>query len=272
MINNWFASIFTEILKFFLSLFGSLASALDENVSLIDTWYNVFVALVGVLIVAVVLVRIFSALLSEGERASGIYGMEPTISIIIMDVVRACGAIPVMVFAQGLLQNKIIFPIIRWLFDEQALFSAETITDITSFGGIQIGGFVLILFILFFAIVLGVFFFKMCIFYANLAFFTLATPFVAMSMVTENYDYFQTWWRKLLYMNLSLLAQVMSLTMTVWAFNNLGDSLQGFMLIIGGGVLVMRAPAIIEDFWSSSGTTNKAMRGAVALMRHAFSK
>jgi len=271
-INSWFTDIFTDMLNFFLGLFGSLIDSLSENVELVETWYTIFVAMVGVLIVAVVMVRIFFTLLSEGERASGIYGMEPTISIILMDSIKACGAIPVMVFAQGLLQDQIIFPIVKWLFDEQSMFSAETITDMGEVGGVILSGFSLILFILFFAVVLGVFFFKMCKFYANLVFFTLGTPFVAMTMVTEDFNLFPTWWRKLLYMNLSLVAQVMSLTMMVWAITRPDITIQYFLLAIGSGILVMSAPALIKDFWSSSGTSRKAMQGMSMMIRKAVSR
>ena len=270
--TNWFTQALTEALEFFLGLFGSLIDSVSNSVELIETWYSVFVAMVGVLIVAVVMVRIFFAVLSEGERASGIYGMEPTISILLMDSIKACGAIPVMVFAQGFLQDRVIFPIVKWLFDEESMFSAETITRTENVGGVNLTGFSLTLFVLFFSIVLGVFFFKMCKFYANLAFFTLGTPFVAMSMVTEDFNLFPTWWRKLLYMNISLVAQVISLAMMVWAVSRMNGAIQYFMLAIGSGSLVMGAPALIEDFWSSSGTSRKAMHGISMIVRRAIAK
>ena len=259
-INDWLTDVLTDCMGFFINLFNEVIGLLTENIDLVGTWYVLFVSICGILLVCIVLYRILSSIWSEA------YSSEVAVSHIILDAIKASAAIPVMTFAQTFLQGSIIFPLLNYLFNKQSMFTADAITGVSKIGDIELTGFVFVLFLLFFAVVLGVFFVKMCIYYAEMVFFTLAVPGAAISIVTENFDFSQTWWRKLLYLNLSLLAQVLSLTLMVFGVTHLSDGFLYFMLAVGSGVLLMRAPSVIEDFWSSTGTTRKFSTGMTHLL------
>lgn len=269
-ITDWLTDSLIDILNFYLEGCSSAVAVVSIRIPLVDEMYSVFVGLCGILLVCIVLFRIFTSIIGEAERSSGTYGMEPTISIIIIDTIKSGAAIPIMVFIQGLLHYRIIYPLTSYLFSEQSGLTAEVIKNTSKVGGILLSGFTFVLFLLFFSIVFLVFFIKMSKFYVELAFFTLATPIAAISIATTSFDFSQTWWRKLLYLNLSLLSQVLCLTLMIYAFNRITDSIMMLMLLIGSGALIFKAPSVIEDFFSSSGSAKKAGAAVVTAAKIAM--
>lgn len=123
------------------------------------------------------------------------------------------------------------------------------------------------MFLLFFAVVLGAFFIKMSLFYVELAFFTIATPVVAMSVATENSSFLPTWWRQLIAINLSLVAQMICFALMLKGVVNLPSGILYFMLTIGAGILLLRGPALIHSLFQTSGVGKKVMQGAGSLAR-----
>jgi len=268
LINNWLTDTFTSILGFFVDLFGKVLGVISTNLDIIDTYYLIFVTLSSVVMITLILVRIVSSLLNESVENRS----DAVVARIVLDVLKSCAALPIMLFVQGFLQNNIIFPLLNWLFSEQVNFSAASVTGTAMLVGIEISGILLILYIIFFVVVLGFFFFKMCQYYANMVFFTLSSPFIAITGVTEDFNMIQTWWRKLIYLNICLVAQVLSLTLVLWAASQPAISILYLMMIIGFGIMIIKPPAVLEDMWQSSGTLKKGMQGLssgirVAMMR-----
>jgi len=255
-INAWLTDILSECIQLFVKLFNEIIGLNTDDIGLIGIIYALFVSLCGVFLLCIVLYRVLTAILSEAE------GSEVAISRIIIDTFKSSAAIPIMTFAQGVLQNGIIFPLIKYLFNKQGGFAAEAITGVSKVSGIELTGFTLVLFLLFFTIVFGFFFFKMCKFYAEMVQFNLATPIAAVSIATENFDYSQTWWKKLVYINISILSQVISLTLMIFCITRMADSFIFFMFAIGSGALVLGSPKVVEDLWSSTGTTKRGLHGA----------
>lgn len=265
-INKWLSDILADCIKLFISLFNEIIGLLTEELSIIGVWYILFVSICGILLLCIVIYRILTSIWSEA------YGSEVAISHIILDTIKASASIPIMVFAQTFLQASIIFPLLSYFFKEQGMFAADAITGVSEVGGIVLSGFVFVLFVLFFTIVLGCFFIKMCRFYADMILFTLAVPVAAISIVTENFDFSQTWWRKLLYLNISLLAQVLCLTVMIFGVLHLSDGFIYFMAAIGFGILVIVPPSVVEDFWTSSGTSKKFSKGMMHALMRKFAK
>lgn len=176
-INEWLTESFKSMIGFFIDLFKGMVTAMETELPQVHTYYLLFISLCGILIVAVVGVRIFAAIVQEGERASGIYG------------------------------------------------------------------------------------------HVELAFFTIATPVVAMSVATENSSFLPTWWRQLIAINLSLVAQMICFALMLKGVVNLPSGILYFMLTIGAGILLLRGPALIHSLFQTSGVGKKVMQGAGSLAR-----
>jgi len=248
MVNEWLLNCMKEFITFFVSLFSGLLDTLDSDIFVIDVWGVVFTGFAGMLLVCIVLFRVVSTVFNAA------YGSEVSAARIVLDTVKAGAAIPVMAVAQLILQSLIIFPLLKYFFSAQGSFTAEALTETTSVAGIELTGIVLVLFLLFFAVVLGVFFVKMSRFYVDIMFFNLAAPFVAISIASEQSDFAKSWWQSLLKLNLTLLSQVLSLTLLIIGITNLGSGLHYLMLCIGGGILVISPPMVLQELWASSGT------------------
>lgn len=271
-INDWLKDVFKAIMDFAVSGIKSILDQLNTSLPIIDKWYGVFLAFATSMVVVVVLARIIMTLISEADESTDV-----TWANIIMDAVKSAIAIPVFVFLQGFLQTRIILPLAKGMFDMSGKFSADAVYSTSKVTkNIAITGFMQILFLAFFAIVTVAFFIKMCIYFADMAFYNMSIPIVAMSIASESFDYSSTWWKKLVYYNISMLAQVLSLTVAIWCFTHIGTkwSFPAFMGAIGFGWLVLHTPHAIQDFWASTGITKGAgrsvMRGMGNIGRNMF--
>lgn len=264
-INEYFIDSCVEIIKFFIDLLKEIVKLIGRNIDIFDTYYNIFIAIASTSIVSVVLVRIISTLMDEASES-----VDQTWASIVIDSIKACASIPIMLFLQKwLLKICIIF--VNYLFDQNAKFTADAIKGtnsvfVSSSDKIQMTGFVTILFMLFFVVVLGFFFYKSSIFIVNMGYFHISIPLVAVSIATKNMDYSREWWQKLLYSNLTLVSQVLSLSLCIWGFTNLNKGLMSFIVCIGGGFLVMTPPFILDNLWTTTGMTKTGMSHAFRML------
>lgn len=266
-INEYLSNTFSSLVKFFIELLKGVVGTLSDNLDIANQYYNIFLACASSLMVCVVLVRIIATMLREADSSTDV-----TVSNIVMDTLKACVSIPIMLFLEEWLVNDVIIPLCNYIFDTNSDFTADAIKGTTEIAinakdRVQMTGFVTILFIFFFVIVLGFFFYKCSIFVVNLAFFHMAIPLVAVSIATENMDYSREWWQKLLYSNVTLVSQILCLTIMVYGFTHLSEGLLSFMMVLGGGALVLSPPFIVDSIWTTSGMTRPAMRGLGNMFR-----
>lgn len=263
-INDWIKSVFTGVMDGVTSWCKAIFDQIGQEEAVVKEWYAVFLAMATSLVVVVVLGRIVVTLLKEADESNDV-----TWANIVMDGIKSAAAIPVMVFLQGILIKQIVFPLGKYMFSANSQYAASTITGSKDIGGTLAIGVIMSLVLLgFFCIVTVAFFFKMCIYMADLAWFNLSIPFAAMSIATETWDYSSTWWKKLIYLNVSMLSQVLSMTLCVWGVTHwVSNGVGAFALSIGMGWMVLHTPKVIEDFWSSTGATKGGLTGAMRLMR-----
>ena len=93
-----------------------------------------------------------------------------------------------------------------------------------------------------------------------MGYFHIAVPIVAVSIATKNMDYSREWWQKLLYSNLTLISQVISLTVCIWGVTHLNKGLLAVIAMIGGGVLVISPPFVLDNLWTTSGMSKTGLR------------
>ncbi|BDE10958.1 MULTISPECIES: conjugal transfer protein TrbL family protein [Lactococcus] len=268
-IGNFLKSTMTGILKWIMSIMTGTVDLLDTNLSEIAKYYAIFLAFSGALVVAVVLARIITTMLKEADDTT-----DATWANIVMDSLKSAVSIPIMVFIQGFLVTAITVPLIKYIFDDTKGLSMKTINhaiDVSTGTDKGFGLGVPLLIIAFFLVVMVVFFVKIGVFVADLAFFNLAVPLVAVSIASENFEYASTWWKKLVYLNVSIITQTLSLALMVASLGLLDKGWGYLAFTIGFGFLVIKAPTIVQDLWQSTGlgkaTVNTSMRTLSMMMR-----
>ncbi|OIL25990.1 conjugal transfer protein TrbL family protein [Oenococcus oeni] len=264
-INEWLKGVFSGAMNGITSWCRAIFDQIGQHETVLDQWYAIFLTFATSLVVVVVLGRIVGTLLKEADESTDV-----TWANIVMDSLKSAAAIPVMVFLQGFLLKAIVFPLGKFMFSMNSKYTASMITGSKNIGGtLAIGSIMSLILLGFFAIVTVFFFFKMCIFMADMAWFYLTIPFVAISIATETWDYSGTWWKKLIYLNASMLSQVLSMTLCVWGVTHWGSNgIGAFALSIGMGWLVLHTPKAIEDFWSSTGATKGGLAGAMRMLKN----
>jgi len=255
-VHKFLYQTFIDILGFALQIFGIIVDWLDENIDLVDTYAAIFLTLAGTFLVCVVLWRVITTMYNSA------YGSEVTATHIILDAIKASASIPIMAFIQTFSQRFIVIPLVKFLFNEQAMFSLDTLEDIKSIGSVELSKTVTNIFLLFFVIVLIAFFIKICIYYVEMIFFNLSIPWVAITIATESSDFSKSWWRNYLKMTVTLIAQVLSLTLLVYSVGNLSNGMQYVLLMIGSGCLILKAPLVLQEIWASTGAT-KGIGGTI---------
>ena len=268
-IGNFLKSTMTGILKWIMSIMTGTVDLLDTNLSEIAKYYAIFLAFSSALVVAVVLARIITTMLKEADDTT-----DATWANIVMDSLKSAVSIPIMVFIQGFLVTAITVPLIKYIFDDTKGLSMKTINhaiDVSTGTDKGFGLGVPLLIIAFFLVVMVVFFVKIGVFVADLAFFNLAVPLVAVSIASENFEYASTWWKKLVYLNVSIITQTLSLALMVASLGLLDKGWGYLAFTIGFGFLVIKAPTIVQDLWQSTGlgkaTVNTSMRTLSMMMR-----
>lgn len=264
-INDWLSSVAGSVMDFAVSGAKAILDQVTQNLPVITTWYNVFLAIAVSMVVSITLFRVIHTLLSNVDDSSDVTWIN-----ILMDSTKGAFLIPIMVFIQGFLQKKIVIPMAQGMFSMDSNYTSKAVQgvkDIPLANGSQklaLNGSMQVLFLVFFAIVTIAFLIKMCIYFADMAWYNLAVPFAAISIATESFDYSTMWWKKLVYYNISMLSQVLSLTLTIWCFTNLANyGFIAFMGCIGFGWLVLHTPHVIQDFWASTGITKSGGRSAI---------
>lgn len=269
-INGFIGDIIKGALKWVINILTGTVELLNTNMKEITNYYAIFLGFATTLVVVVVLARIIATILKEADDST-----DATWANIVMDALKSAISIPLMVFIQGFLIRVITIPLVTYIFNDAGGLSVDTVNHVvklaTGNNGTGYGYGVPLLILGFFLVVLVVFFVKIGIFFADLAFFNISIPIVAVSVATESFEYASTWWKKLLYLNLTLIAQTMAMALMVASFGLLDKGWGYLAFTIGFGVLVIRAPTVLQDMWQSTGlgkaTATSGMRAMAMMLR-----
>lgn len=250
-VNEWLSNLINGMLKWVIDILKSCVNLLNTNLKQIDTWYGIFLAFATSLIVVVVLSRILITLISEAEE-----GTDVTWATIVIDAVKSAAAIPIMVFFQGFIAKYITIPLITYAFNDAgglSMKSVEHASKVATSHGSGYGYGVPLLILGFFLVVMVVFFFKIGIFFADLAFYNISIPLVGVSIATSSFDYFGTWWKSLVGINLTIVAQTVSLALMVATFGWLDKGWGYLAFTIGFGYMIINPPTVLKGLWQSTG-------------------
>lgn len=238
-------NLFIEFLQNSLFNYDGLAGyALDA--------YNLFVFFGGILLVSVCLGKVITQLLSESEGSE-----EANIWWTIVRSVKASALLVIMPLVISLTMNYIVQPIGNYFIGNMGelttsslvnTLQAENLPDVFSAGITQV---VIWLFIF---VVIGFFVIKLFIEQAQLLIDEILSPLCAISVVTENYNFMENWWRDILSHTVTIIVLTLSMLLFTEAITMQTDTVWGKLpALIGSGALVISGPSIVKSIWYSSG-------------------
>lgn len=220
--------------------------------------YNLFVYLGGILLVTVALGKVITQILSETEGSQ-----EADIWWTITQSVKAGALLVIMPLVISTTMNYVVKPLGSYFVGGVGSLSIDRINEMANssdFKSAFDGTMSLILIWLFVLIVLGFFVIKMFVAQAQLLMAEILSPIVAISVVTDDYNFMDTWWKDILSHVATLITLSLSMLLFVEALS-IGDDLLWTKLpaIIGSGALVISGPTIIKNLWFSSGAGRSGM-------------
>lgn len=249
MIIGWLKdliSLFVEFLQNSLFNYDGLAGyALDA--------YNLFVFFGGILLVSVCLGKVITQLFSESEGSE-----EANIWWTLVSSVKASALLVIMPLVVSLAMNYIIQPIGNYFIGNMgeltissldSAFQADSLPEVFSAGITQV---VIWLFIL---IVLGFFVIKLFIEQAQLLIDEILSPLCAISVVTDDYNFMENWWRDILSHTVTSIVLTLSMLLFTEAITLQTDTIWGKLpALVGTGALVISGPSLVKSIWYSSGS------------------
>ena len=239
-------NLFVEFLQNSLFNYEGLAGyALDA--------YNLFVFFCGILLVSVCLGKVITQLLSESEGSE-----EANIWWTIVKSVKASAMLVIMPLVASLAMNSIVQPIGNYFIGnmgEVVTSNLETALNIDTLPDVFNAGISQVVIWLFILIVLGFFIIKLFIEQAQLLIDEVLSPLCAISVVTENYNFMENWWRDILSHTVTIIVLTLSMLLFTEAISLQTDTIWGKLpALIGSGALVISGPSLVKSIWYSSGT------------------
>ncbi|HLR73498.1 MAG TPA: conjugal transfer protein TrbL family protein [Pseudogracilibacillus sp.] len=248
MFLEWITSAIEMVVEFLQNILlnydGLAGLALDA--------YNLFVYVGGLLVVTLALAKVIQQLLSEAEGSQ-----EADIWYTIINSFKAGGLIVIMPFIISVTMNGIVQPISSYFIEEmgiltvdniEGVMNAETMPDIFSEGLNQV---ILMLFLL---IVIGFYAFKLFVSQAQILILEILSPLVAVSVVSDDYDFMDNWWRDLLSHTVTIMVLTLCMALFTEALTMDTETIWGKLpLLIGSGALVLSGPSLLKSIWFSSG-------------------
>lgn len=252
-INGWVEEFMNWILVWINKLVFDLpTSQFANNVMTFLTWFT------GIFAIVIVLYKIIEYIINTQNGTQ-----EYPLDEILLRVIKSAGAMLVLPWAIKTIMFQIALPIANYFaaagtdFDGNGAYAAIAAVISTGLAIKGGGGIVLIVLLLFFVVVFVMFLYSVCVFYADYIVLQILVAPVSLSMIADDNNYFQVWWRELLSMIVSLLVKLFLVTLVI----NLLFSGGNLFLAIGAGALIIKTPSVLKNMWYGGGGSRALSRG-----------
>lgn len=251
-LNGWVE----EFMNWILGMINKIVFKLPGS-SFANDVMNFFAWFTGVFAVVLVLYKIIEYIINT-QNGTQQYPLDE----ILLRVVKSAVAMLVLPWAIKIIMLNIAMPIANYFAAAGTDFKGKggyaIILAALGGGGIATSGIVLIIALAFFAIVFVMFFYSVCVFYADYIVMQILIAPVALSMIADDNNYFQVWWRELLSIVVSLLIKLFLVTLII----NILFSGGNILLAIGAGALIIKTPSVLKNMWYGGGGSRAISRGA----------
>lgn len=243
------------------------------NISVISTITNVFTVVTTTFAIGIVLYKIIEAQIQASNGSS-----EALAAKVVERIIYSSVALAVLPWALKYFVTNIVTPIGEYVIkdviktiDIDTLGSKLTNTLISGFfSGGQLPVLILFILFVFFAYSIAKYFVSICVFYADFLVLTILTPFVALSLLTDEQNYFSIWIKELLSQTLTMLIKL--ILYGVLLFLLLGEkiSVGNFMVMVGCGLLLIKTPSALQHMWYSSKVRQGGGIGMMSMAMNLF--
>ncbi|MCB2293691.1 hypothetical protein LGK95_09155 [Clostridium algoriphilum] len=255
-INKYFLSSINQVLE---QAANFIAKILFEPKEMPDFFKKVYLVFLGIgitIMSCIIAFKIIQYLVDVSNDQT-----QATIWEIITRAVKASFMIVAAPTLLLLIIGKVVYPLGDYMFKNVSKdLAASTGKYILSIGGLfsQSNSFVLILMTLFITIAVVSFFFKMCIYHADLILLQLLSIWAAISMCADDNNYMSVWWREVLSQISTILVQTLLMGGVTTI---LASSFEWYnlMLLIGFCCLLIKGPSVLRSMWYTTGSGKTAV-------------
>lgn len=254
-LNGWIEEFMNTVLTWINTIvFNIPSSSFANDVIKFLSWFT------GIFAVVLFLYKLLEYIINT-QNGTQQYPLDE----LFLRVIKSAGAMLVLPWFITMLVFNIALPIADYFaaagtkFDGHAAFKllegAILASRVLKVPG---GGIVLLALALFFLVAFIMFLFSVSIFYADLIVMQILVAPVALSMIADDNDFFQVWWRELLSEIVSLLVKLFLVTLVINIIFKGGN----ILLAIGAAALIIKTPSVLKNMWYGGGTTRATARGA----------
>ena len=266
---NMFIKWLTSLVDMFVNFLQHILFNYDGLGGYALKAYNLFVFFGGILLVAVCLGKVITQLLSEAEGSQ-----EANIWWTLVQSVKAGGLLVLMPLVISLSMNYVVKPFGNYFIENIGAVSSKQITNMMgteSFIEVFDSTMSVVLVWLFILIVLGFFVIKMVVTIAQVTMDEIISPLCAISVVSDNFNFMDNWWRDILSHVVTLITLCLSMLLFTEALAMSGDTVWAKLpAMIGSGALVISGPSIVKSIWYSSGAGRSGMGMARTVVNYAM--
>ncbi|QCH29070.1 conjugal transfer protein TrbL family protein [Clostridium tyrobutyricum] len=274
LLNNYFISCATSVLNASFDLAKKLVFTPQSLPSFANTIYNVFLGVGASLMTVILAVKLVQLMFDISNNCA-----DYTVGELITRTIKSSAMILICPFLIKIVVGQIAFPLGDWIFSQMQSNTSDITTNFIKSSGISsiTSGFVLFLIVAFIAVASVCFFIKMCVYQVDLIFLQIYSVPVAISMISDDFNFMETWWRELISQVLTVITQLICMLGVTWALNN-KFTWYSFMILFGCCVNLIKGPRILRDMWYSTGTGKSAahmsskLATRVMMVKNLFSK
>lgn len=246
------------------------------NIKYVATVTNVFMFATTTFAICIVLYKVIEAQIQASNGSN-----EPLVASIIQRLFYSAIALAVLPWAMSFFIRKIVAPLGEYVISEIATdMNAEKFGEnirnflVTTILNGQIGAIVLFIVLVFFAVSAGRYFISICVFYADFMVLTMLTPLVALSLLTDEQNYFNIWVKELLSQSLTMLMKMIlfSIMVSLMFTEKSNFTTANFMVMLGCGALLIKTPSALQNMWYDTRRGGGGGGGKLATMFYLFKK
>lgn len=237
------------------------------NISQINTITTVFVVCTTTFSICICLYKVIE---HQTRVMNG--SEERPVSDMITKLIGSSVALAVMPWAMKFLLTDIAQPVGEYIIslvtkDVDVKIVGENIRNLIIsqiFG--KAGMIVFFIFLVFFAYAIAKYFIALCVFYADWLVLTMLTPLVAMSLLTDENNYFSIWIKELLSQTLTMLVKLVLYLIMITILLGEKMGIPNFMVMVGCGLLLIKTPSALEHMWYNTKVGGGGGGGALSTM------
>lgn len=238
------------------------------NIGIINTVTNVFVFATTTFAICIVLYKVIEAQI-QASNGSG----DALTANIVQKLFYSSIALATLPWAMNFFIKNIVSPLGEYVINQVAKdLNVQTIGErlrsflVSSFFTGGVSAVVLFVFVIFFAFSIAKYFISICVFYADFLVLTMLTPLVALSLLTDEQNYFQIWVKELLSEALTMLIKMILYLAMISLMVAEKYTLANFMAMIGCGLLIIKTPSALQNMWYSTKVSKGGGLGNLAMM------